>query len=84
MDLSTVRGVEHARKVRLAIDAMGGDHAPDEVVAGSLLYAAEHPDDDLILVGDVERVRARLAAQGWPLDDAHGDEHDGLNGGAPA
>ena len=58
MDLTTVRGVEHARKVRLAIDAMGGDHAPDEVVAGTLLYAAERPDDELILVGDEDRVRA--------------------------
>ena len=43
MDLTTVRGVERTRKVRLAIDAMGGDHAPDEVVAGALLYAAEYP-----------------------------------------
>jgi hypothetical protein len=40
--------------------------------------------DELPSDTDVERVRARLAAQGWPLDDAHGDEHDGLNGGAPA
>jgi fatty acid/phospholipid biosynthesis enzyme len=62
MDLKTVRGVVHARKVRLAIDAMGGDHAPDEVVAGALLYAAECPDDDLILVGDPERVRALVGA----------------------
>ena len=58
MDLTTVRGVEHARKVRLAIDAMGGDHAPDEIVAGALLYAAERPGDELILVGDPARVRA--------------------------
>jgi phosphate acyltransferase len=65
MDLKTVRGVEHARKVRLAIDAMGGDHAPDEVVAGALLYAAEFPDDDLILVGDPERIRA-LAGTSLP------------------
>jgi hypothetical protein len=40
--------------------------------------------DELPSDTDVERVRARLAAQGWPLDDAHGDEHDGLNGGAQA
>lgn len=33
---------------------------------------------------DVERVRARLAAQGWPLDDPHDDEHDELDGGAHA
>jgi glycerol-3-phosphate acyltransferase PlsX len=51
MDLATVRGIEHGRKVRLAVDAMGGDHAPGEVVAGALLYAAENPADELILVG---------------------------------
>jgi glycerol-3-phosphate acyltransferase PlsX len=56
MDLTTVRGVEHARNVRLAIDAMGGDHAPEEIVAGALLYAAERPEDQLILVGDSDRV----------------------------
>jgi len=67
MDLTTVRGVEHARKVRLAIDAMGGDHAPDEVVAGTLLYAAERPDDELILVGDADRVRA-LAGPSLPAN----------------
>jgi glycerol-3-phosphate acyltransferase PlsX len=62
MDLTTVRSVEHARKVRLAIDAMGGDHAPEEIVAGALLYAAARPEDDLILVGDAERVRALAGA----------------------
>jgi Protein of unknown function (DUF3349) len=40
--------------------------------------------DELPSDTDIERVRARLAAQGWPLDDAHYDEHDGLNGGAQA
>ena len=43
MDLATVRGIEHGRRVRLAVDAMGGDHAPDEVVAGALLYAGGEP-----------------------------------------
>jgi len=65
MDLATVRGIEHGRKVRLAVDAMGGDHAPAEVVAGALLYAAEHPDDDLILVGAPERIHA-VAPGGLP------------------
>jgi hypothetical protein len=40
--------------------------------------------DELPSDTDVERVRARLAAKGWPLDDAHEDEHDELNGGAQA
>jgi glycerol-3-phosphate acyltransferase PlsX len=65
MDLATVRGIEHARRVRLAVDAMGGDFAPDEVVAGALLYAAEAPDDEVILVGVPERILA-LAPGGLP------------------
>jgi len=62
MDLATVRGIEHSRRVRLAVDAMGGDHAPDEVVAGALLYAAENPDDEVILVGAPGRIAAAAGA----------------------
>ena len=38
--------------VRVAIDAMGGDHGPSEVVPGALAFARAHPDDRIILVGD--------------------------------
>jgi phosphate acyltransferase len=38
--------------VRVAFDAMGGDHGPTEIIPGVLDYAREHPADDLILVGD--------------------------------
>jgi phosphate acyltransferase len=38
---------------------MGGDHAPEEVVAGALL-AARESDAEIILVGDEPRVRALL------------------------
>jgi glycerol-3-phosphate acyltransferase PlsX len=62
MDIATVRGIEHGRSVRLAVDAMGGDHAPDEVVAGALLYAAQSPADQLILVGIPERITALAGA----------------------
>ncbi|HET9095930.1 MAG TPA: phosphate acyltransferase PlsX [Candidatus Baltobacteraceae bacterium] len=50
-------------KPRIAIDAMGGDHAPDEVVAGALL-AAQEDWADLILVGDEARVRPLLQGPG--------------------
>jgi len=62
MDLNTVRGIEHERRVRLAVDAMGGDHGPVEVVAAGLAYAAEHPDDEVLLVGDEGTIRP-LAGQ---------------------
>ena len=51
-----VAGAE-ARAVRLAVDAMGGDHGPPEVVAAALTWAAAHPKDRLILVGDEAVVR---------------------------
>ncbi len=46
------------RGVRLAVDAMGGDHGPAEVVPGSLDHAAAHPEDRVLLVGDRERILA--------------------------
>ncbi len=38
--------------VRVAVDAMGGDHGEIEVVPGSLAYARSHPEDTVLLVGD--------------------------------
>jgi phosphate acyltransferase len=49
-----------AAGVRIAVDAMGGDHGPAEVVAGSLVYASDAPRDHVVLVGD-EAIIRRLA-----------------------
>jgi len=43
--------------VRVAVDAMGGDYGPTEVVPGALDFARSHPDDSVILVGDEAIVR---------------------------
>jgi glycerol-3-phosphate acyltransferase PlsX len=51
---------------RIALDAMGGDHAPREIVKGALLAAAESPVD-ILLVGKEEVIRAELAALGATL-----------------
>lgn len=48
---------------RIAIDAMGGDHAPEEIVAGALL-AAREDWGELTLVGDEARVRPLLQGPG--------------------
>jgi glycerol-3-phosphate acyltransferase PlsX len=45
------------RGVRVAIDAMGGDHGPSEIVPGALDFARSHPADELILVGDEATIR---------------------------
>jgi glycerol-3-phosphate acyltransferase PlsX len=50
-------------RARIAIDAMGGDHAPAEIVAGTLL-AAQEDYGDLILVGDEAQVRPLLHGPG--------------------
>lgn len=48
---------------RIAVDAMGGDHAPEETVAGALLAAHEF-DAEILLVGDEARVRPLLRGPG--------------------
>lgn len=50
--------------MRIAIDAMGGDFAPREVVAGAVLAAALPNIERLILVGDESAIRAELVACG--------------------
>ncbi len=40
--------------VRVALDLLGGDHAPASVVDGALLAAASQPDVEVILVGPRE------------------------------
>jgi len=45
------------RGVTIAVDAMGGDHGPTEVVPGAIDHALSHPQDRVILVGDEATVR---------------------------
>ena len=45
------------RGVRVAVDAMGGDHGPGEIVPGALDHARAHPEDQVLLVGDPARIR---------------------------
>src|SRR4051794_22681290 len=51
---------------RIAVDAMGGDHAPDEIVKGALLAAEEYPEVEIILVGRADIVREKLGASPPP------------------
>ena len=47
--------------MRIAVDAMGGDHAPREIVRGAIDYASASTDE-IILVGDVPRLEREIAA----------------------
>jgi phosphate acyltransferase len=49
--------------MRIAVDAMGGDFAPREIVRGAITYAASHADE-VILAGDVARIEAEIAEFG--------------------
>ncbi|WP_281887706.1 phosphate acyltransferase PlsX [Paenibacillus sp. YYML68] len=50
--------------MRIAIDAMGGDHAPKAPVEGALLAAAEWSDTTVVLVGDSALLEPLLQAAG--------------------
>jgi len=54
--------------VRLAIDAMGGDYAPREVVRGAVAARDLLPQDEIILVGDEAAIRQELQATRASLD----------------
>jgi glycerol-3-phosphate acyltransferase PlsX len=49
--------------MRIAIDAMGGDHSPDKIIQGAVESLEFLPSDDaIILVGPEELLREKLAA----------------------
>lgn len=52
----------NAARVRVALDAMGGDYGPSATVPGVLAAVAAHPQLHIALVGDPEPVNAELAA----------------------
>jgi len=51
--------------MRIAVDAMGGDHAPEEIIKG-VLEASKllDADDELMLIGVQERIERQLASDG--------------------
>jgi glycerol-3-phosphate acyltransferase PlsX len=50
-----------SEKFTLAVDAMGGDRAPDMVVAGLAIAAQRHPAARFLLIGDEARLTPLLA-----------------------
>ncbi len=63
-------------RVRIAVDAMGGDNAPGEIIHGAVM-AARDGATDIILVGQQDVVLKHLAAEGASQDlvkIVHADE----------
>src|ERR1700740_2801196 len=59
-----------ADKVRIALDAMGGDHGPGVVVAGADLALSRHPDSEFLLFGNLSLIAPLLAARPGLKDGA--------------
>ena len=63
--------------MKIVVDAMGGDHAPEVVVAGAVAEARER-GTQIILVGQEARVHAELAKHGdvskLPIEIVHASE----------
>ncbi|MDD2718006.1 MAG: phosphate acyltransferase PlsX [Candidatus Wallbacteria bacterium] len=52
--------------MKIALDVMGGDHAPQETVAGAVIAVRENPELELFLVGDEKVIREQLIGQEYP------------------
>lgn len=66
--------------VRIALDAMGGDHAPGEVVRGAIRAAENIPDIEIVLIGDEKAIRDELrkASARTPFEIIHTDNWIGM------
>ena len=51
---------EVSKKVRIAVDAMGGDYAPEEIIKGAVL-AAQKGDVEIALVGPIDILKKEIA-----------------------
>ncbi|WP_346699147.1 phosphate acyltransferase PlsX [Catenibacillus scindens] len=56
------------KNVTVAVDAMGGDNAPAEIVKGAVEAINEHKDLKVILVGDESVVNRELASYSYNKD----------------
>ncbi|RKD24165.1 phosphate acyltransferase [Ammoniphilus oxalaticus] len=46
--------------MRIAVDAMGGDHAPQAIVEGAMIAARDLTDIHIVLVGDESKIRSYM------------------------
>ncbi|MCM3665666.1 phosphate acyltransferase PlsX [Mesobacillus subterraneus] len=49
--------------MRLAVDAMGGDNAPKEIVLGAMKAIEKYDDIHIVLVGDEKKIREHLTSE---------------------
>ena len=54
-----------SERIRIALDAMGGDNAPEAVVEGALLALAQAPDIEILFVGRQPEIEKALAGKAY-------------------
>ena len=57
-----------SESVCVAVDAMGGDNAPHQIIEGAVGAVNHHPEIRVKLVGVEDRVRAELSSFSYPND----------------
>ena len=67
------------RGVSIAVDAMGGDHGPTEIVPGALDHARAHPEDRVLLVGDEATIRSLAGDLPPNVEIVHASEVVGMD-----
>lgn len=60
--------------MRIAVDAMGGDHAPSAIIEGCLQALEEYKDIEIVLVGRLEVIKPYLSAIPSNLHLVHAPE----------
>ena len=70
---------DDGRGVTIAVDAMGSDHGPDEVVPGALDHARANPRDRVILVGDEPTLRRIAGEQPANVSIVHATQVIGMD-----
>jgi phosphate acyltransferase len=57
------QGRSMPQKVRIALDAMGGDYGAPVVVAGAAISLERHPDTEFVMVGDRAAIEALIVGR---------------------
>ncbi|MFZ0496755.1 MAG: phosphate acyltransferase PlsX [Methylocella sp.] len=66
------------KPVRIALDAMGGDHGPEVIVPGAARALRRRPDMNFLFFGDAARIRPLLDAES-ALSEASTLRHTGVS-----
>jgi glycerol-3-phosphate acyltransferase PlsX len=66
--------------MRIALDAMGGDYAPDPNIEGALAALAVDPQLEIVLVGDEAVIKTQLEKHGYSGDKIEIVASDGVVG----